>query len=364
VRQPYRIIVCGPGGGGLACIRAALKMPEVELIGVLVYSEAKDGLDVAKLAGLPPCGVKAFKDRKEIYRLQPDCVLYTGKDLGNFNFDDEVIDLLENGIDVIAAQPYHFMGVREPEISQRIETACKAGSSTLYATGVCPGFMFERLALTATGASNHIKHIMLEEFIRTGMAESEETMNLYGFGIPLEDAKNNKIAVQIAEQYERQFLFYAGEVLGVPIDRLEQESHYEVTPITIQAPTMVLKENTVAFARHSWAGLSHSGTRLTFQTNWYMSDEFMPAGVPCEDFYRITIEGDPSLRIGVELKASIEDDLRISDEDPSAPYFRVLAATMLQAVPGTCHAKAGIRLIAPPSNAYWKRDMRGKYLQP
>jgi 2,4-diaminopentanoate dehydrogenase len=362
VRQPYRIIVCGPGGGGSACIRAALKLPEVDLVGVLVYSDAKDGKDVAELVGLPPCGVKAFKDRKEIYRLQPDCVLYTAKDLGNFNFDDEIIDLLENGMDVIAATPYHFVDVRGPEIKSRIEAACKKGGSTLYATGICPGFMFERLALTATGASNHIKHIMLEEFVRTGTAESEETMMLFGFGTPLEDAKNNKVAVQIAEQYERQFLFYAGEVLGVPIEHLERESTFDVTTVEVQAPTMVLKKDTVAYAKHSWSGLSQFGTRLTYQTNWYMTDEFKPEGVPCEDYFRITIEGDPSLRIGVELRASIENDCRYSPDNPSSPCFRTMAAAMLQAIPGVCNAKSGIRLIEPPSNAYWKRDMRGKYL--
>src|SRR5688572_4620917 len=101
MRPPYRIVVCGPGGGGSACIRAALKLPEIELVGVQVYSDAKDGKDVGELVGLPKCGVRAFKDRNQIYRLRPECVLYTAKDLGNFNFDDEIIELLEHGINVI-----------------------------------------------------------------------------------------------------------------------------------------------------------------------------------------------------------------------------------------------------------------------
>lgn len=265
MRARYRIVVCGPGGAGGACIRAALKLAEVELVGVLVYSDSRAGKDVGDVLGIPRCGVKTFKDRSEIYRLQPDCVLYTAKDFGNWNLDEEIIDLLEHGIDVIAAQPFQYLKVRGPEVVRRFEEACRKGGSTLYGSGVNPGFMFERLALTATGASNNIKLIQLDELIRVGMGETEETMQVYGFGIPLEAAKASKTAVKIAEQYERQFLFYAGDVLGMPIDHLEQHSEFKVTPVRIQAPTMVLEPNTVAYATHAWSGTSKSGTVLRFQ---------------------------------------------------------------------------------------------------
>jgi len=358
----YRIAICGPGGAGAACIRAALTLPELELVGVLVYSEAKHGKDLGGLVGLAPQGIRATSDRNDIYALSPDCVLYTARDFGNFNFDEEIVALLEHGVNVIAAPPFQYLKVRGDKIAAKFEAACKKGGATLYGTGICPGFMFERLALTATGASNHIKHIMLEEFIRTGAAESQETMEIFGFGVPIEQARQSETAVKIAEQYERQFLYYAGDVLGVPIPGLTRSSSFSVTPVELKAPTMVLKANTVAFATHKWEGVSELGTMLTFKTHWYMSDEFRPAGIPCDDYYRITIEGEPSLRIGVELKASIANNQRIAPHEPSAPYFRVLAATMLQAIPGVCAAPPGVQLIAPPSNAYWKADMRKTYV--
>ena len=360
MRRPYRIVVWGPGGGGNACIRAALKMREIELVGVLVYSESKVGKDIGELVGLRSVGVKATADRDEIYRLKPECVLYTARDFGNFNFDDEIVEILEAGIDVVASPPFQYLKARGIEVIHRFEAACRKGGSTLYGTGINPGFMFERLALTATGASNHITEILLEEFIRTGAAESQETMEIFGFGLPIEQAQRSETAVKIAEQYERQFLYYAGDVLGIPISSLSRSSTFQVTPVEVQAPTMVLKANTVAFAMHRWEGVSESGVRLAFQTHWYMSDALKPEGVPCDDYYRITIEGEPSLRLGIELKASIAKNLRVLPEEPTVPYFRVLAVTMLQAVPGTCAAPPGIQLIAPPSNAYWRADLRAK----
>ena len=48
-QQPYKVIVWGPGYLGQACIKQPLQRPEFELVGVLAYSESKNGKDAGEL---------------------------------------------------------------------------------------------------------------------------------------------------------------------------------------------------------------------------------------------------------------------------------------------------------------------------
>jgi hypothetical protein len=55
VREPFKLIVWGPGGLGAICIREALRLPEFELAGVRTYGPAKVGIDAGTLvASIPP----------------------------------------------------------------------------------------------------------------------------------------------------------------------------------------------------------------------------------------------------------------------------------------------------------------------
>ncbi|MEJ2409418.1 MAG: hypothetical protein P8Y48_08765 [Novosphingobium sp.] len=119
-----------------------------------------------------------------------------------------------------------------------------------------------------------------------------------------------------------------------------------------------MKQGTVAYMRHLWTGISRNGPPIAFSVNWFMGDEMRPADALCDDFYRITIEGRPSIRMSVELRPSSKSDARTTEDMPATPCFVVTAATILQMIPKVLDAPAGVLTIAPPSNSHWKADMR------
>jgi hypothetical protein len=71
-----RVIQWATGSVGRLSVAAVHEHPELELVGALVYSDAKAGRDVGDLCGIGPIGVKATKDPDEILALDADCVLY------------------------------------------------------------------------------------------------------------------------------------------------------------------------------------------------------------------------------------------------------------------------------------------------
>ena len=60
------------GGIGKLAIRAIDRRPDLELVGVWVHGEAKDGVDAGVLAGIDPIGVAATRDVDALLALAPD----------------------------------------------------------------------------------------------------------------------------------------------------------------------------------------------------------------------------------------------------------------------------------------------------
>ena len=72
-RRPLRIIQWATGSIGRYAIRAIAEDPNMELAGVWVHGESKDGVDAGTLAGIAPLGVKATRDKQALLALDADC---------------------------------------------------------------------------------------------------------------------------------------------------------------------------------------------------------------------------------------------------------------------------------------------------
>ena len=66
----YRVIQWATGGIGRAAIEGILSHPDLELAGVWVHSEKKDGKDVGEILGREPLGVTATHDREALLKLE------------------------------------------------------------------------------------------------------------------------------------------------------------------------------------------------------------------------------------------------------------------------------------------------------
>ena len=117
MRNPYRVIIWGPGTLGRVNLRNVLVLPEFELAGVLVYSEAKEGKDATDLVPgleLESAGVAATRDQEAILAMDADVVLHTATDRGDFSSQEDIFRLLESGKNVITRPPVPLPPVARP----------------------------------------------------------------------------------------------------------------------------------------------------------------------------------------------------------------------------------------------------------
>jgi 4-hydroxy-tetrahydrodipicolinate reductase len=350
--------VWGPGEIGQSAIREVLRLPETELVGVLAYSEAKDGVDVGSLIGAGEAGVAATTDPKAILALEPDCVLYTARDFGDFREEADIIMLLEAGINVVTVMAYQYPRARGAEVERRLAEAGTRGGATLLGTGVDPGFMFERLAAVMTGVSNDIEYIRLDEYFNMHRT-SAQLLGLFGFGNTEAQIEQHPVAAIYAANYLTMGMRYLADQLGVPITRIEQFHRHRITERDETIPGVYeIQAGTVGTVAFEWIGYIKGDLPMfQIQTNWYLNENLRPAVAKGDNYWILHIEGLPSTRLGLEIKGSIARDEEISERHPASAGYLATVIPMVQAIPIAVDADPGVHVAAMPET-HWKPDLR------
>ncbi|ABB32457.1 hypothetical protein Gmet_2230 [Geobacter metallireducens GS-15] len=357
---PYKVIVWAPGYLGTACIREILKRPEFELVGVLAYSESKNGKDVGELLGIDPIGVTMTTDQEKIFNMKADCVLHAGTNImDDTPRNQEVVRLLESGKNVIAAPSYHFPQIHGPEFVAMLTNACQKGGVSLHGTGINPGFFAERLAVTLTGMVNEIDYIRCQEYFDLKNVEAVRMLKACTFGMTLEKAQSIIGRIEKgSENYYHSTVAHACHILGHDVERIAVKSTF--TParedMHLKASGVTIKKGEVACWEHTWTGYVDGKPFFFLDEIFYLGQEYCPVETK-GDHYRIIIEGKPvSVNMKMDLMASVEKDLHYREGDNTTPGYYATAMPMIQTIPVVCEAAPGI--VYPTTFAHYARDYR------
>ena len=357
LRAPYRVAVWGPGPMGQAAIREVLRLPETELVSVLGYNEANEGADVSKVIGGPDVGLKITTSMDAMIAAKPEVVLHTARFFGDFRADPEIVRLLEEGINVISVQPYQYPKARGQDIHDMFENACKKGNTTLHGSGIDPGFLYERMAATATGLTNDVQYIKLREFVRLG-AHGSEILSQFGFGMTPEEMDEKIGDFVYVDHYLTMGMHFLADKLGMPIDRIEKTLNPTLAPEDFTTDGgLVAKKGTIAYEWYTWKGYVGDTARFIIETHWYLDENVRPAAALHPSYWEVEVEGIPSVRVGLQVTGSFARNLTITEESPTPGDYLATVIPAIQAIPATVDGPAGILEMDMPQ-FHWKPDMR------
>src|SRR5205085_10671188 len=105
------------------------------------------------LAGIEPLGVSATNDVDALLALKPDVVVYNPMWIDV----DELVRILESGANVVTSASF-ITGHNLGDGRDRIAEACRQGGSTMFGSGVSPGFA-ELLAIVAANACDRVDQV-------------------------------------------------------------------------------------------------------------------------------------------------------------------------------------------------------------
>ncbi len=187
--DPIRVAQWATGAIGKTALRGIIDRPDLELVGLYVYSDAKAGRDAGDIARRAPTGgVIATRDVDEIIRSRPQVLIHSPRlQIPYERHDDDLCRLLRAGINVITTAGQHFPPrAHGTEREHMFAQACKEGDSTLFGVGVSPGVIGERLALALTGTSIELDRITIDEVLDArGMPDPPDfAFTVMGMGSP------------------------------------------------------------------------------------------------------------------------------------------------------------------------------------
>lgn len=361
MRDPYRVIIWGPGRMGSIAIWEVVNSPAFKLVGVRVYSDRKNGKDAGELVGIGPTGVIATNDIEALLAVECDCVIYTAHDEGTYHTDDEILRILGAGKNIVTPLPYqNAQYYRDDKFLKRLNAACTAGGSVFYADGIDPHLIPNRILLGLTNGCADVKAVKLQENWDCSEAEPGP-LQYIGFGKPPGEAEKIEVSRVMPRNFMNGVVYSAEKVLGVKYDRVEVSHDYIATPVDIEKPFLI-KAGTVGRITHRLQGFVDAvgpAPLFTIEYHWLVGDGMLPEGTQPGQYYVGTIEGRPSMKMSLDLRVSNisnERFFRLGNLEAEPSYIATIMPC-IQAIPTVCAAEPGLMPSFDPSIS-WKQDLR------
>jgi 2,4-diaminopentanoate dehydrogenase len=330
----YRVVQWATGNIGAHALRAVLEHPELELVGVFVSAEEKEGRDAGDLCGAAATGVRATRDVAAIVALQPDCVLY----LADRVDVDALCRLLEAGSNVVSTRSeFHNPARLPPETRRRLEAACAQGGSSLHSTGSSPGFITEALPLVLTSLQRRLDHLLIEEFADMSSRNSPEMIfDLMGFGRDPASFDPRGVEAHGGASFAGSLEVLA-EALSLPLDSVTASGRVAAARHDVEIAAGLVRAGTVAAQRMQVDGNRDGRALLTFSATWYLTPDVEPAWDLRETGWHVLVRGDTPLDVDVRFP--------VPPDEWAATSPGLTAHRPVNAIPFVCAAEPGIRTI-------------------
>jgi 2,4-diaminopentanoate dehydrogenase len=306
----YRVIQWGTGAVGIEALRYILDRDDLNLVGVKCFTDGKVGQDAGTLAGRKPLGVCATQSAEQLLALDADCVLFMPRDVTQLDptlpnspgreWVDAVLPILEGGKNVISsiASGMHWRQLSNgAALHKELDQACQKGSSSIYFTGIDPGFVTDALAITMSTVVGRIERIRTWEFIDYSNYPAPDVMLGMGFGRLPEDIPTTTAAVLKAGWAGA--IYSMAEAFDATVDEVLLEVDHYLSPRTVTVNSgLVIKEGTIGALRWSLIGMVNGHPRLSINHVNRMGSDMAPdwPNMGSEGGYRIEIDGFPPYR--------------------------------------------------------------------
>jgi 4-hydroxy-tetrahydrodipicolinate reductase len=337
---------------GLIALRGVIDHPQLQLVDVVVHSDAKAGRDAGDLCGAGATGVTATQDPAALLAGDADVVIYAAAaNLRPAEAIDDMVSILRAGKNVVSCSvvPLVYPDGVDAGFTAPLREAAAVGGASFFTTGIDSGFANDILPLTLTGVSRVVESVrIIEMFNYATYPDKDAVYEILGFGKPPEF-----VAFAAAPG---MFTFGWGPVLhqlaaglGVKVDSIEENVERVVAEESFDTPTGRIEAGTVGAMRSTLTGYVDGKPTFVIDHVTRMRDDLAPdwpqphISIPPRDLgygtasgrglYRVEIEGSPSMRCEFEMADGHDHDLGARMAG---------ASRMVNVIPAVCQAQPGL----------------------
>lgn len=337
-----RVIQWGTGNVGQHSLRHLISHPHFELVGVHAHSESKVGKDAAELVGnTEMTGITVTNDVDALIALKPDCACYNanGENRPNEAIAD-MVKLLEAGIDVVSSAMIFIIypPFAKPSMREPLAEACEKGQSTLFISGVDPGFSGDVLPLAGLQLTDEVETITVQELLDYSTYEDPEFTGVaFGFGRPPESEPIMAIEGVVRSGWGGMVQMIADRI-GVKLDEIRESYERDFTTEAFDTPMMHIPAGSCAAVRFRLEGMANGrAVVVTEHVNRMRGDIAPHWPTPPEGsqgVHRAIITGNPNVQLDCFLEGK--------DGDYNTGGVQATALRMINAIPAVCDHGPGM----------------------
>ena len=330
----FRVVQWTTGNVGVKSVHAIVANSQLELVGCYAWSPDKVGRDVGELCGIESLGVVATDDVDALLALNPDCVVYNQM----FADVDELVRILSAGINVVTTSEF-ITGHRLGAGRDRITKACEVGKSTIFGSGLNPGFI-QLFAIISAGLSDRIDRVYIEESFDTTIYNSPETEKIMGFGYPI-DYPGLLSVTEEGSGIFREAVMLVADALGVELDDIRCEAEYAQATEDVNLPgDWVIAKGCVAGIDVRWKGYVGDRDVVEIRAVWIKGQALDPVW-EMGFGYQITVEGRPTIKTTLAFEPP-PDFVAEAIEEYILLGLTITAVPAITAIPAVVAAPPGI----------------------
>lgn len=303
----HRLVLWGPGQVGIGALRAVIRHPGLELVGLVVHSESKEGRDAGELCGMPETGVIATRDIDAALAVEADVVAYFAS--GDYRLAEAAEDIarcLRAGRNVVTTSlvPLCYPPAADAELVSMLEDACAEGRVSLFNSGVEPGWINDLLPLTLTGVAERVDRIVMQEILDYGgIAQPDIMFEFMGFAHPPGTVTPLLEPGRLASLWA-PVVHALAEGCGAVLDRIDTTIDTWITPETYEVASGPVPAGTIGGMWFRLVGVVDSEERIVLEHVTRMGPDSAPDW-PTHPSplggYRIILEGMPTYTLDLEM---------------------------------------------------------------
>jgi hypothetical protein len=223
VKKKIRAIQYGVGPIGAAIVKLLREKQSVEVIGAIDKDPAKAGRDLGEVVGSPdaPWGVPVMGDAAAMLGKSADIVVHsTSSSLSSVM--DQLLDCLAAESCIVStceelAYPFR----KYPELSKKLDEEAKTWGVALVGTGVNPGFVMDKLAITLSSVSQKIEHAKSVRVVDAGKRRLPLQKKI-GAGMSVEEFREQVAAGVIKHHGLPESIAMVADALGFAVDEITE----------------------------------------------------------------------------------------------------------------------------------------------
>jgi 2,4-diaminopentanoate dehydrogenase len=338
-----RVAHIGTGNVGRLALTQLVTDPRFELAGVCVSSEPKVGKDAGELAGLDvSTGIAASNDLAAVLATEPECVVYCA--MGDNRTPEAMEDckrILAAGINVVGSAPvilqFPWQLLPDKYIS-RLEEAAQLGNSSLFITGVDPGFANDLIPFALAGTCQRIEQVRCMEIADYATYDGAIVMfDVMGFGKPFDEIPILLQPGVLSIAWGTSIRQLAAGV-GIELDEITDSYEREPAPEAFDIAAGHVPKGSVAAMRFEIRGMVKGQPAIVIEHVTRLREDLRPDWPqPAQPggSYRVEIAGEPSYAVDICPSS------RKGDHNHAA--IVAAAGRIVNAIPAVVAAPPGIR---------------------